>query len=95
MSRRSLPPLEINSVYRANNFENIEFASRDFWKDISGEDTAIFRIRLARATVLEVAISDDDLKRHMHHLISAFPDSAREFLNAQQRHPASVSNPED
>jgi len=83
LSRRNLPPLQVGTTYRVSDFELLEFSAGSLWKTVTGEDTAILRLHLANATILEMPISDDALRHHMRLLVSAYPTEAIEFLKTQ------------
>ena len=62
MSEKSLPPLGVGTTYRVQEeFANFEFSARVLQKAVTGEDTAILRLHLANATILEIPAKDDDL----------------------------------
>jgi hypothetical protein len=79
-----LPPLEVNTVYRAQDFEYLEFSAQGFHRQLTGEDTAILRLRLANATILEIPVSDEDLRGHMRLLMSAYPADALNYAKSQK-----------
>ena len=76
MKRRTLPPLEVGTIYRATVFEDLTFVTQGLHRDKSGEDTAILRLHLANATILEIPVSDEDLKRYMRILMESYPVDA-------------------
>ncbi|MGB1215047.1 MAG: hypothetical protein ACPG4X_16895 [Pikeienuella sp.] len=81
MTRRNLPPLEVGTVYRAQDFVSLEFSAQSLHRSLTGEDTAILRLRMENETKLEIPISDDDLKHHMKMLIEAYPSTALEYIS--------------
>ncbi len=83
MTRRNLPPLEVGTTYRAQDFEYLEFASQKFHREVTGEDTAILRLLLANATILEIPVSDSDLEHHMRLLMEAYPEKAIEHVKTR------------
>lgn len=88
MPPRNLPPLEAGSVYRAREFESLEFSAQSLHRQMTGEDTAILRLRLANATTLEIPLTDEALQAHMRLLIAAYPANALEFLKTQPWFPS-------
>lgn len=89
LSRKNLPPLATGTTYRSQDFEYLEFVAQRLYFQVSGEDTAILRLHLSNATILEIPISDGDLQNHMRLLMDAFPTHAIDHL--VQRWPQQVS----
>ena len=71
MSRRNLPPLQVNTVYRAQDFQGFDFSARVLHHAVTGEDTAILRARLANKTILEIPLKDEDLHQLLRTLMEA------------------------
>ena len=84
MTRRNLPPLEVGTTYRATDFEGFDFAARSLNKSVTGEDTAILRLRLANATILEIPASDEDLLYLMRVLMEAHTNEAKAHAKTRQ-----------
>ena len=78
MTRKNLPPLEVNTVYRARNFQNFEFSARFLQKAVAGEDIAILRLHLANKTILEIPAKDEDLHYLLRTLMEAYPSVGKE-----------------
>lgn len=89
MKHRTLPPLLADTTYRTQGFERLEFSTRKLYQDMKGEDTAILRLHLSNATILEIPIADEDLRHHMRLLMEAFPNDALDHL--VERWPQEVS----
>ena len=83
MSPRNLPPLEVNTVYRAQDFEEFDFSALALNRMVSGEETAILRLRLANKTILEIPAEELDLHSLMRILMEAYPSVAQEFAKAR------------
>jgi hypothetical protein len=83
MTRRNLPPLEVDTTYRARDFEGFEFSARILHKAVTGEDTAILRLLLANRTILEIPTSEDDLHRLLRNLMEAYPSVAKEHAKVR------------
>ena len=81
MLRMNLPALLAGTIYRTRGFEYLEFSSAKLHREVSGEDTAILRLRLANNTTLEIPISDEDLQHHMRVLMTAYPKQAMAFYD--------------
>jgi hypothetical protein len=80
MTQKNLPPLEVGTTYRAQGFEGFEFSARSLHHQVTGEDTAILRLRLSNATILEIPASLDDLLFLMRVLMDANGKQAKEHL---------------
>lgn len=80
MSRKNLPPLQVNTEYRLQDFEYLEFATQEAWRRHTGEDTAILRLHLSNATRLEIPLLDEALKHHMRLLMEAYPTDAIDHI---------------
>ena len=76
MTRRNLPPLEVGTTYRAQDFQSLGFSAQRLHQQVTGEDTAILRLHLANATILEIPVSDEALQHHLRLLMEAFPQEA-------------------
>ena len=76
MSPRNLPPLAIDTTYRAQDFEGFAFAARGLNKAITGEDTPILRLNLSNKTIIEIPASENDLHFLMRVLMEAYPSIA-------------------
>lgn len=84
MTRRNLPPLQVDTTYRAQDFEGFDFSARVLNEMVTGEDTAILRVRLSNATIIEIPASDEDLLYLMRVLMEAHPDAAKEHLKTRE-----------
>lgn len=58
MSQKNLPPLEVQTSYRAQDFESFEY----FGSKLTGS-TAILRLHLANETTIDLPANDDELRR--------------------------------
>jgi hypothetical protein len=83
MSPRNLPPLEVNTVYRAQDFQEFDFSARVLHQQVTGEDTAILRVHLANKTILEMPAKESDLHYLMRNLMEAYPSVAKEHAKAR------------
>ena len=83
MRPRNLPPLEVSTVYRVQDFEEFDFSGRDLHLAVTGEDTAILRVRLANRTILEIPAKEEDLHHLLRVLMEAFPSVAQEHAKAR------------
>jgi|KBSSwiStaDraftv2_1062776.scaffolds.fasta_scaffold58777_5 hypothetical protein len=83
MTPKNLPPLEVGTTYRARDFANFEFAARDLYRAVAGEDTAILRLHLANATILEIPAKDEDLHYLLRVLMEAYPSVAKEHAKVR------------
>jgi methyl coenzyme M reductase beta subunit len=79
MAKKTLPPLEVGTVYRVNDFEYFEFTAETLQKAVTGEETAILRIYLKNQTILEVPTSTEKLHFLLRNLMSAYPQVAIDF----------------
>jgi hypothetical protein len=68
---RNLPPLEVGTAYRAQDFESFEY----FGSKLT-EREAILRLHLKNETTIDLPTNDDELKRLLRVLIAAFGDEA-------------------
>ncbi len=82
MTRKKLPPLEVDQTYRVQDFEEFEFVAESSWRNLTGEDTAIVRVRLSNATIFEIPAKTQSLKDLMGTLVEAFPSEAIDLLEA-------------
>ena len=78
MPKRTLPPLEVNAVYRVAEFDHFEFTAESLQKAVTGEETAILRLILKNQTVLEVPTSTVSLHFLLRNLMDAYPTVAVE-----------------
>ncbi|TBH58578.1 hypothetical protein ELG65_09220 [Rhizobium leguminosarum] len=76
MARKTLPPLQVGTVYRVSDFEYFEFTAATLQKAVVGEDTAILRIILKNQTVMEVPTSTEKLHFLLRNLMEAYPQIA-------------------
>jgi len=83
MTRKNLPPLEVDTTYRVREFANFEFSARVLQKAVTGEDTAILRLHLANATILEIPAKDEDLHYLLRVLMEAYPSVAKEHAKVR------------
>lgn len=83
MKPRNLPPLELNTVYRAPDFEEFDFSARALHHAVTGEDTAILRARLANKTILEIPAKEEDLYHLLRVLMEAYPSVAKEHAKVR------------
>lgn len=83
MSRKNLPPLEVGTIYRARDFEGFEYTSQPLQKAVIGEDTAILRLKLSNATIIEIPADTHELHYLLRTLMEAYPVVAIE--HAKQR----------
>ena len=74
MSRRPLPPLQVDTAYVAADFERFEY----FGNRLTGEATATLRLHLKNGTTLDVPADDESLHFLMRVLMEAFPPVAKE-----------------
>jgi hypothetical protein len=82
MSPRNLPPLEVNTVYRAQDFQEFDFSARVLHQQVTGEDTAILRVHLANKTMLEIPAKEEDLHHLLRVLMEAYPSVAKQHVQA-------------
>lgn len=85
MPPTNLPPLEVNTLYRTQDFEGFEFSARVLHQMVTDEDTAILRLRLSNKTILEIPATDEDLHYLLRVLMEAYPDVVQQHLNARNR----------
>jgi hypothetical protein len=83
MTRQNLPPLEVGTIYRLQDFRGFEFSARALHQDVTGEDTAILRVHLANQTILEIPASEDDLHHLLRVLMEACPEAAQEHAKVR------------
>lgn len=80
VSRKNLPPLEVGAIYRAKDFEGFEFLAQPLQMALTGEDTAILRLKLSNATTLEIPASESELQDLLLTLIDAYGPVAIDHL---------------
>lgn len=73
MPPRNLPPLEVDTTYRAVDFEGFAFSAEVLHRALTGEETAILRLRLANRTTLEIPAKSEDLHYLLRTLMEAYP----------------------
>jgi hypothetical protein len=74
-ARRSLPPLEVDTVYQAADFRTFEFAREALTGSIAN-----LRLHLKNKTIIELPTNDEELKSLLLSLCSAFPTTAIDHL---------------
>lgn len=80
---RNLPPLQVGTAYRAQDFERFEFSARKLHRAVTGEDIAILRLHLANTTTIDIPAKDEDLLYLLRVMIAAHPAQTLEFVKSQ------------
>lgn len=83
MTAKNLPPLQVGQTYRATEFQGFAFSAHSLHKAVTGEDTAILRLRLSNETILEIPAQTEDLHYLLRTLIEAYGSVAIEHLKAR------------
>ena len=84
MTRKNLPPLEVGAIYRVPDFQSFEYMAQSLQKAVTGEDTAILRVHLLNATILEIPIQTEDLHFLLRTLIDAYGETAIAHLKQRK-----------
>lgn len=82
MSSKNLPPLEVDTTYRARDFEYFEFSAQSLHHAMTGEETAILRLHLANKTKIDIPATETDLHFLMRVLMAAYPKVAMDYRNS-------------
>lgn len=90
MQHRNLPPLEVGTQYRLQDFEGFEYTGLPLAQGLLKEDKAILHLHLANGTRLDAPASDEMLHFLLRNLISAFPVETLKFLKTQPWCPENV-----
>lgn len=80
VSDRNLPPLQADTSYRVADFQYFEYSHASIRQPLTGEDTSILRLHLKNRTILDLSLSDEQLKHMQRTLIAAFPADALAYI---------------
>lgn len=80
MSDRNLPPLQADTSYRVADFQYFEYSHASIRQPLTGEDTSILRLHLKNRTILDLPLSDEQLRHMQRTLIAAFPADALAYI---------------
>lgn len=76
MPGRKLPPLLAGGCYMCPPMSNIEVTPPDLEREVRGETTAMFRVRLSNEVMLEIPVRAFQLQMLMSSLMRTFPQQA-------------------
>ena len=94
MPGRKLPPLLVGGCYMCPPLSSIDFTPPDLEREVRGETTAMFRIRLSNEVNLEIPVRAFQLQMLMSSLMRAFPQQALANLRLCQEEETAESGPD-